>query len=376
MKSNLKIYKEGTTNVASAGNLDILCFPILDTKSTSSPGKEVIKNLTTNTVTGDIEIFKGPVVEKVFGGTSNVTITEHLNPTTEAEDGQIDINVKNVYSIFTDDQEGWLVWKSIEVDPITGENKILRGPVLEFLFPKYTDPGVQNIFLSNHTGGPGLDYTGRLDIAIRQEIDSSTYTNESGYIVVKDVETNTEGNIVLKRGPIVEEVNPGGHVRIYEKGTTTQANQGLLDIKPLNLYRVRFLHTGEIGPSSTVSAFLSDGYLEEERIFMDSAIVKSTFRINTSVNTGSITCNITRVPIVGGSSNFNNKLDLILDITSEPIFTQSSKYDIDDTDIQCYAGDRIYTTLTSSPTFVGTTGPGIDDIYTFEIVLYIIPLNF
>ena len=87
---NLKIYKQGTQSPASVGDLEILSIPIFNDASETSDGDKVVKSLNTNTITGDINVFRGRVVESLYPKNSRISILTHGGVTGESQ-GKLDI---------------------------------------------------------------------------------------------------------------------------------------------------------------------------------------------------------------------------------------------------------------------------------------------
>jgi len=374
---NLKIYEQGTTNPASTGDLEILNIPLISEKSTTTLGTNVIKSLSVDNVTGEIGVFKGPVVERLYPGSDNVIFKVHNNPAL-AEYGLMDLFVINEFVFDVgEDEAGWLAWKDITIDPVTGEHTVLRGPVLERIYAKYTDPGVKNIFFTPHTDPDvhAFDYTARLDLAIQQKstVESDV---EAGNLVVKDIDISTEGNIELLRGPVVEDIHPRQtHVAIYEEGTSTPATQGSLDISVMQLHKIRFLHTGNIAAGATIDpVYLDNGYQARELLYHESTVVQSMISISSNVTNGQLDAEIYADPLSGPSRHLSD-LDVSLDFVTNNIWNKSSQYNVRKTELILVPSERLRVKFIASaaPGFVGYVDPGdINDLYSIEVVLFVI----
>jgi hypothetical protein len=279
---NLKIFKQGTTDPAAVGDLEILSIPILSTETLTADGSIVVKSLNVDAVTGDIQVFRGSVVEKLVNGTPNVLISEELT-TTPATQGKLAVHVFSDYTYSTDAEPGWLVWKDIVVDPVTGQNQVKRGPVLEKLFPRYTG-GTQNIYLTAHAPATSTE-TEQLDIAIEQNILNTT-TSQTGSLPVKNITVTAEGNLDLVTGPVVESIQPatGSRIAVYDTGTTTPATQGELDIDVADFYRVKFIHQGAISTGATTVLYESSGNFLSELLVGAGYITRCFARLGPTTN--------------------------------------------------------------------------------------------
>ena len=364
---NLRIYKQGTTVPASTGDLEILNIPTIKTLQNDREGSTVIKEITVDQTAGDIQLLRGPIVEALYSGSTNVKLKHH-NSSNNANQGNLDIYVINQFNIGNNDNTpGWLVWKDIEVDPNTGEHIVKRGPVVEYISPKYTDVSIQNVYITPHNTSPG-----HLDIAIKQHVDSMTYTNDPGYIVVKNVEITNEGNLILRRGPVVETLEGTDYTKVYIAGSTTvEGTQGNLAVRSLIKNKVRYLWTGTLDTGTTVDVYRDDGALKNTYIREPCSVVKSFIRISSSVTQGSLTLYV--YVNSDGTDRELSELRLSLDNINNDIYNQSQWYSLDTVNLQCVPRDYVWVRLTTDDNFEGYTAPNDpNDLYTIEVVLWIV----
>lgn len=366
--ANLKIYRQGTIDPASSGDLEIANFPIFDLKSTTTWGSEVVKSLNTDTITGDIEVFKGPVVERLYSGTNNVSYTIK-DESTPADFGLLDIHVNNIFDFVSSTEEGWEVWKEVNIETGTGDIEIKRGPVLEKLFPKYdTD---QNIFLTSHAPCT-LDNTGLLDLAIKQVI-KNTITTQIGSLVVKGITSTPKGNLDLATGLVVEKLAPKhSKVRIYEQGTWDNATQGDLEISPLSLYRVKFVYHGSIGQGvSGKQLFDLSGFFDNELLIGNGTIIRCIIRQDHIVTQGTIDTEVYITDEV--TPRHLTALDLQLStVVGNNRYADSGEKLVGASGLTFSDKEFLYVKVTTSgDLIVFSSGP--DDIPTLEVILFVIP---
>lgn len=116
---NLIITSCETSQPATTGNLQIACIPVIDDISLGVSGSLVVKNIVSNENTGNIEIYKGQVVESINAG-----------------DGIVIDNSQGTVTISADTST--VIEKEItDIILVNAKEKIISGSAISYIeFPK------------------------------------------------------------------------------------------------------------------------------------------------------------------------------------------------------------------------------------------------
>lgn len=122
---NIIITSCDTDENATTGNLQIACIPIIDDISQTSPGSIVVKNIAVDESTGNIEVYRGQVVEEIRAG-----------------DGIVLDQTQGTVTVSAD--MGSLIEKEItDIILVNAKEKIISGSTISYIeFPKGLDCAV------------------------------------------------------------------------------------------------------------------------------------------------------------------------------------------------------------------------------------------